>query len=420
MPLRVAVVGSGVSGLVAAHYLSRRHEVTLFEADSRLGGHTHTVDVEVPSGRYAVDTGFIVFNDWTYPNFIRLMKDLGVASQPSDMSFSVKVEKTGLEYNGASLGKLFSQRSNLFRPSFYRMLLDILRFNRESPRLLDADAPEDLALGRYLAERRYSREFIDHYVVPMGSAIWSASVRQMESFPAAYFVRFFKNHGFLSVDDRPRWRTLRGGSRSYIDGMIAPFRDRVRLNSPVRSVRRDPDGVTLNVAGAEARFDHAVLACHSDQSLRMLADAGGTEAELLAAFAYQENEAVLHTDTSVLPSRRAAWASWNYLVPREPGGRVAVTYVMNILQDLTAPETFCVSLNLEERVDPAKVIKRMTYHHPVYTARAVAAQKRWGEISGPNRTHFCGAYWGFGFHEDGVKSALRVCESLGVKVAEAA
>lgn len=415
--MRIAVVGSGISGLVAAHYLSRRHEVSLFEAEGRLGGHTHTVDVEVPSGRYAVDTGFIVFNDWTYPNFIRLMKDLGVAAQPSDMSFSVKVESSGLEYNGTDMNRLFSQRSNLFRPSFYRMILDIVRFNREAPALLDAAGAEDMTLGAYLAENRYSREFTDHYIVPMGSAIWSASVKQMELFPAATFVRFFKNHGFLSVDDRPRWRTIRGGSRSYIDGMIAPFKERVRLNSPVRSVRREADGVTLNVAGAEARFDHVVLASHSDQALRMLADADGTETELLAAFAYQENTTLLHMDTSLLPARRRAWASWNYLVPRAAGERVAVTYVMNILQSLSAPETFCVSLNLEDRIDPAKVIRRMTYHHPVYTARAVAAQARWPEISGRNRTHFCGAYWGFGFHEDGVKSALRVCESLGVKVA---
>lgn len=416
--MKIAVVGSGISGLVAAHYLSRRHEVSLFEAEGRLGGHTHTVDVEVPSGKYAVDTGFIVFNDRTYPNFIKLMKDLGVAAQPSDMSFSVKVEASGLEYNGTDMNRLFSQRGNLFRPSFYRMILDILRFNREAPALLDRADAEDLTLGAYLAENRYSREFVDHYIVPMGSAVWSASVKQMELFPAAYFVRFFKNHGFLSVGDRPQWRAIRGGSRSYIDGMIAPFKERVRLNSPVRSVRRDgADGVTLNVAGAEARFDHVVLAGHSDQALRMLADADGAETELLAAFAYQENTTVLHMDTSLLPARRRAWASWNYLVPRDAGERVAVTYVMNILQSLSAPETFCVSLNLEDRIDPAKVIQRMTYHHPVYTARAVAAQARWGEISGRNRAHFCGAYWGFGFHEDGVKSALRVCDSLGVKVA---
>lgn len=416
--MKIAVVGSGISGLVAAHYLSRRHEVSLFEAEGRLGGHTHTVDVEVPSGKYAVDTGFIVFNDRTYPNFIKLMKDLGVAAQPSDMSFSVKVEASGLEYNGTDMNRLFSQRGNLFRPSFYRMILDILRFNREAPALLDRADAEDLTLGAYLAENRYSREFVNHYIVPMGSAVWSASVKQMELFPAAYFVRFFKNHGFLSVGDRPQWRAIRGGSRSYIDGMIAPFKERVRLNSPVRSVRRDgADGVTLNVAGAEARFDHVVLAGHSDQALRMLSDADGTESELLAAFAYQENTTVLHMDTSLLPARRRAWASWNYLVPRDAGERVAVTYVMNILQSLSAPETFCVSLNLEDRIDPAKVIQRMTYHHPVYTARAVAAQARWGEISGRNRAHFCGAYWGFGFHEDGVKSALRVCDSLGVKVA---
>jgi len=430
--VKIAVVGSGISGLVCAHLLAPAHDVTLFEADDRLGGHTHTVDVETPSGRHALDTGFIVFNDWTYPNFIRLMQKLGVASRPTAMSFSAKDERTGLEYNGTDLNGLFAQRRNLFRPSFYRMIADILRFNKEAPRLLD-EGDDALSLGAYLARGGYSRQFMDHYIIPMGAAIWSASVAQMKDFPARSFVRFFKNHGMLSVGDRPQWRVIQGGSRSYIPAMTAPLKGKICLSTPVLSVRRLDDGVELRVGRGEAvRFDHVIMAGHADQSLGLLSDASDAEKQVLGAFAYQRNDTVLHTDVSVLPRRRRAWASWNYFVPAAPRSRVAgsapqapqvprvarvaVTYNMNILQGLSAPETFCVSLNMEDRLDPAKILQRLTYHHPVYTAQAVAAQARWAEVSGPRRTHFCGAYWGFGFHEDGVKSALRVCETFGAKL----
>ncbi len=411
--MKIAVVGAGISGLVCAHHLSARADVHVFDALAHTGGHTNTVDVKTPSGDYPVDTGFIVFNDRTYPRFIKLMEKLGVAAQPSTMSFSVKSEISGLEYNGTTLNSLFAQRSNLFKPSFYRMVKDILRFNAEAPRLLETDSTDEQTLGDYLARGKYSREFIDHYIVPMGAAIWSAGARQMRDFPVAYFVRFFKNHGMLSVDNRPQWRVIKGGSKTYIPALIAPFKDRLRLNAPVKSVKRTDSGVLVD----GAPFDHVVLAGHADQMLPLLSDATPKEREILGSFSYQENPTVLHTDTSVMPRRRLAWAAWNYLIPAEPQEKVAVTYDMNILQSLEAPETFLVSLNMKHKIDPSKVIKTILYHHPVYTARAVAAQKRWEEISHVRNTHFCGAYWGFGFHEDGVASGERVCGSLGVRIA---
>lgn len=418
--VKVAVVGSGISGLACAYYLSRTAEVHMFESNPYVGGHTNTLEVTVPSGTYAVDTGFIVFNDRTYPRLIRLMEELGVSSQPSNMSFSVKVEKTGLEYNGTSLNSLFAQRRNLLRPSFYRMINDILRFNREAPQILEPGSPSQVTLGVYLAEHNYSREFINHYIVPMGAAIWSAGVDQMQHFPAAYFVQFFKNHGMLSVNDRPQWRVIKKGSRSYIPQITAPFRERIATNTAVRAVRREEKGAIVqferNGQRQEARFDHVIFASHADETLELLKDATADERAILSAFPYQKNETVLHTDTSVMPTRKLAWASWNYLVPEKAQSTVAVTYDMNILQTLSAPETFLVSLNMGDRIDPAKVLKRITYHHPVYTAEGVTAQKSWEKISGLKyHTHFCGAYWGYGFHEDGVVSAERVVESFGVR-----
>jgi len=416
--VKVAVVGSGISGLVCAHLLSREHEVHVFEAADFLGGHTHTVDIQTPSGKFAIDTGFIVFNNWTYPNFVKLLDRMGVRSQESAMSFSVKTEESGLEYNGTDMNRLFAQRSNLFRPSFHRMIRDILRFNRESVKLLEG-SDDLLSLGDYLTTHRYSREFIEDYVIPMGAAVWSSSVEQMLGFPARYFVQFFKNHGFLAVNERPVWRVVSGGSRSYHDPLTTPFRERIRLNTPVLAIQRLDDGVRLKLGGrgvGETDFDQVILASHSDQALKLLSEPSPLEREVLGAFVYQRNETVLHTDTSVMPRRKLAWAAWNYLVPKVRQNTVSVTYDMNILQGIEAPETFLVSLNLETRLDPEKVLRRFTYHHPVYTPRAVGAQKRWSEISGKSRTHFCGAYWGYGFHEDGVSSALRVCESFGVKL----
>lgn len=410
--MRLAIVGTGIAGLAAAHRLHPSHDITVFEAGDHIGGHTHTHDIELGGRHWAIDTGFIVFNDWTYPNFIALMDELGVESQPSSMSFSVRCEKSGLEYNGTTLNTLFAQRRNLFSPSFHRMIRDILRFNREAPGFLET-GDDHTRLGDYLTANRYRQEFREHYIIPMGAAIWSAAPGDMLDFPARYFIRFFHNHGMLSVDDRPQWRVIRGGSRSYVEPLTAPFRERIHLNTPVMRIVRDEQGATVQTAtGSEARFDAVVLACHSDQALAMLDKPTQVEREILGAIPYQENETILHTDASVLPRARRAWAAWNYHIPREACDRVAVTYDMNILQGLEAPETFCVSLNYRDRIDPDRILKRLTYHHPAYTPAGIAAQARHAEISGVNRTYYAGAYWGFGFHEDGVKSGLRVVEQI--------
>ena len=414
--MKLAIVGTGIAGMTAAHLLHDEHDLTIYEAGEYIGGHTNTVEVEREGMTYAVDTGFIVFNDWTYPNFIGLLDRLGVASQPSDMSFSVRCEDTGLEYNGTSLNRLFAQRRNLLRPSFYRMIRDILRFNRESVKLLDEPGPGP-SLGAYLEQNRYSPPFIRNYIIPMAGAIWSAGPSAIWRYPARYLVQFFKNHGMLSVDARPTWRVITGGSQRYVEKLVRPFRERIRLQSPVEAIIRDSHGVEVRShdrAGTShtARFDGVVLACHSDQALALLADPSPLERDILGAIRYQANEAILHTDQSLLPRRRRAWAAWNYHLLPTPADRVLVTYHMNTLQRLRASCDFCVTLNRPDAIDPAQILKRITYHHPVFTPEAIAAQQRHREINGQRRTWYCGAYWGFGFHEDGVKSAMMACESL--------
>lgn len=412
--MNIAVVGAGISGLVAAHLLDKEHDVTVFEAEGRIGGHTHTVDVEAGGQRFAVDTGFIVFNEETYPNFLALLGRLGVASQPSMMSFGVKCERTGVEYSPSSLDRMFAQRRNLLRPSFWQMVRDILRFRREAPGIL-RERDGETTLRTYLSKAGYSREFTDRFLVPMGASIWSADPELFLEFPVRAFVRFFENHRFLSLQDQPVWRVIRGGSREYLEPLARPFRDSVRLNATVESVRRFENHVEVKSRnGGCERFDQVVLAAHSDQALQMLADPSEAEREILGAIPYQANRAVLHTDTSLLPAHRKAWAAWNYLIPRERKDAPAVTYDMNILQGLAAPVEFLVTLNCEERIDAAKVLRRMTYHHPVYTPGGFAAQARKEEISGVRRTWYCGAYWGWGFHEDGVNSGIDVCRRLGV------
>lgn len=411
--MKIAIIGTGIAGLTAAYLLSADHDLTVFETNDYVGGHTHTVQVDTVHGTYAVDTGFIVFNDWTYPNFIKLLSRLGVPSQPSNMSFSVKCERTGLEYSGTSLNTLFAQRRNLLRPAFHRMLRDILRFNREAPTLLQ-NTKTNFTLGSYLTERQYSQAFIDQYLIPMSASIWSADPRQMFAVPACFLVQFFHNHGMLSVNERPQWRVVVGGSQEYVKRLTARFRDRIRLRSPVWQVTRYPTYVSIKSAGHEAeRFDQVIIATHSDQALAMLADPSAAEQEVLSALPYQPNEAALHIDDSLLPRTRRAWASWNYHRLRGEQSQVAITYNMNMLQSLQAPQTFCVTLNQTAAIDPSKIIQKMTYHHPIYTQAGVAAQKRHAEINGANRTFFCGAYWGYGFHEDGVNSALAVCQYFG-------
>jgi uncharacterized protein len=410
--MRIAIIGAGISGMLAAYRLCRDHEITVFESGSYIGGHTHTVDLLAKGRPYAIDTGFIVHNDWTYPNFVALLKELGVASQPSDMSFSVRCEDTGLEYNGTSINSLFAQRLNLLRPSFLRMVRDIVRFSSQAPALLTAQAA-DLSLGDYLHENRYSRFFIENYIIPMGAAVWSSQPSDMLRMPARFLVEFFANHGFLSVNNRPTWRVIQGGAREYVKKLTARYAARIRLDTPVDSLQRQPHQVSLRLKnGSVEHFDQVFIACHSDQALALLADATPAEREILGAIAYQENEALLHTDTRLMPRKRLAWAAWNYHIPRQPVERVAVTYNMNILQSLQAPVQFMLSLNRADDIDPEQVLGAYTYHHPVFTAAAVAAQRRRPEIDGVRRTYYCGAYWGYGFHEDGVKSAQTSLEEF--------
>lgn len=404
--MRIAVIGTGIAGNVAAYYLAKKHDVTVYEANSYIGGHTHTHDIDWAGKRYAVDTGFIVFNYWTYPKFTSLLEELGVEVQASDMSFSVKCEKTGLEYNGTSLNTLFAQRRNFLRPSFYRMIGEILRFNRESPKLLQDDC-DKTSLGDYLAANGYSSAFIEHYIIPMGSAIWSADPRQMQHFPARFFIRFFHNHGMLNVKDRPTWYVIKGGSREYVGKLIKGYRDRIRLNSRVVSVKRHGTHVEIKTADHPSeKYDYVFIAGHSDQALQILADPSRAEREVLGAIPYQKNEAILHTDAGLLPKRRLAWAAWNYHIVPEDTGRASLTYNMNILQGLSSETPFCVTLNHTDAIDESRIIQRMEYDHPVFTQQGIAAQARHSEINGANRTFYCGAYWRNGFHEDGVVSAL--------------
>lgn len=411
--MKLAVVGTGISGMVAASILSREHEVHVFEANDRVGGHTHTVDVEIEGSRFAVDTGFIVHNTRTYPKLIQIFDQLGVPTRETSMSFSVNEEASEIEYSSRSI---FARRRNALSPRVVRMVHDILRFNREAASVLVGPGAND-TLGAMLDARGYSRAFIDLYIIPMGAAIWSTDPSRMLSFPARSFVRFLMNHGLTSLTDRPTWRVVEGGSREYVRKLIEPFARRIRLNSPVRRISRELEGVTITAGGeAPERFDRVVIAAHSDQALAMLADPSFEERAILGAIEYQPNETVLHTDISLLPKRRRAWASWNYLVPRDPRNRVIMTYDMNALQGIdTAPVTFCVSLNADERIDPSKVLYRTTYHHPLFTPESVAAQARIDEISGVRNTYYCGAYWRYGFHEDGVVSAIAVAEKFGLE-----
>jgi predicted NAD/FAD-binding protein len=409
--VRIAIVGGGIAGLVAAYHLSRRHEVTVFEAEGYAGGHTNTVDVELGDERHRIDTGFIVFNHRTYPQFTRLLEGLGVATQPTTMSFSVHCERTAFEYNGTSLNGLFAQRGNLLRPSFYRMLRDIARFNRRGP-----DQVARLAsptVGAFLEASGYGPEFRDRYLVPMGAAIWSCPPHTFLDFPMPFVIDFFRNHGMLQVHHRPVWRVVTGGSASYVDALTRSFAGRIRLGCPVRAVRRGPDAVCIRLANRVESFDEVVLACHSDQALALLEDPLADERRLLSAFPYQANDVVLHTDTRMLPRRPLAWAAWNYRIPATPGQTVNVTYNMNILQQIRSRHTFCVSLNPGQQIAEETVLRRFTYHHPVYTVGRDEAARQHHLLIRRNRTSFCGAYWGFGFHEDGVRSALAVASAYG-------
>lgn len=404
--MKIAIIGSGIAGNTLAHHLYQQHDITVFEANAHIGGHTHTHEIEMFGQQYCVDTGFIVFNDRTYPNFITMLEQVGVKYQASNMSFSVRCEKTGLEYNGTSFNSLFAQRRNFFKPSFYGMILDILRFNQEALALLNSES--EITLGDYLTQNKYKKNFIDHYIIPMAAAIWSTDAANMLDFPARFLVRFFHNHGFLTVNNRPQWRTITGGSARYAEALTAPFKSNIQLNSPIESVKRLQSKVLVKPKNAaEQSFDYVFFACHSDEALAILRqDATTKEREILSAIPYQENTVYLHHDSRMLPKRKLAWAAWNYHITQVPSNKVQVTYNMNILQNIQSPEPLLVTLNHIDSIDPAKVIKKLKYHHPLYTIAGASAQAKHAEISGHNRTGYAGAYWRNGFHEDGVVSAL--------------
>lgn len=432
--MRIAIIGSGIAGLSCAHVLGPHHEVTLFEAADRLGGHSNTVTVNDPTaGDIGVDTGFIVHNDRNYPNLVRLFDELDVPVQDTEMSFGVTDRSTGFTYRATNAATLFADKRNLLRPAMWRMLIDITRFYRAGNKLLDAadagDSDIDItqSIGEFLAAGRYSESFRNFHLIPMGASVWSADPDTFDAFPAVSLLRFLRNHGLLSVGDRPQWRTVTGGSREYVDAIAKGFLGTLRLSAPVTSVAR-VDGavsVTAQTDGKSAStslsttetFDRVIFACHSDQVLQILADATPTEKDVLGAIRYQPNRATLHTDTSVLSPVRAAWSAWNYDRPQvgvDPSGVSTLTYDMTDLQRLSGTHRYLVSLNSDHRIDPGSVLASFEYAHPVFDGPAMAAQQRFDEIDGMNNTHFCGAYWSYGFHEDGIASGLRVCKRLGV------
>jgi predicted NAD/FAD-binding protein len=411
--MKIAIVGAGISGLVSAYLLWADHEITIYEAQQHIGGHTNTVPIFFNGRKYEIDTGFIVYNKKNYPNFSKLLDRLGVPTQKTSMSFSVRCEQSGREFNGTSVNQLFAQRSNLFRPDFYKMIVDILKFNRDAKIFLQ-NGDFEVTFGEFLEKGGYSAQLREDYAIPMTAAIWSGSRSQVLETPFLFIARFYENHGMLELDDRPQWRVIQGGSHNYVGPLVSLFRDRIRLLCPVKSIARNKTGLAIKDANGDSfHYDNVIMATHSNQALQLLESPTPDERDILSPLAYQDNEVVLHWDTSLLPKRQLAWASWNYFKTRDSSCRATVTYNMNILQGIQSDTVFCVSLNMTDRIDPAKIIRRFNYSHPVFSLRAIEAQKHLAQINGVNKTYFCGAYWGSGFHEDGVNSALNVCRYFG-------
>lgn len=415
--MKIAIIGSGISGLTAAYLLNRKHDVTIFEANDYIGGHTHTHKVNIDGKKYSVDTGFIVYNERTYPNFIKLLDLLNVERQLSTMGFSVKSISKDYEYAGESLNSLFAKRSNIFRFGFLRMLYEMYHFGKKADSSgigLDAS----VTLGDYLKKEKYSGEFINYFIIPMGAAIWSTPANKVLNMPAYFFIKFFYNHGMLETINRPNWWVIKNGSSEYIKKMIRGFENKINLSTPVKTVARKNEGIEIQLAKKDEtlKFDSVIFATHSDQALEMLENPTDTEKDILSSIPYQKNEVLLHTDSSVLPRRKLSWASWNYQLDSDPALPVVLTYNMNILQSINCKETLCVTLNDHNSVDETKILKKITYHHPLFNVKSIEAQKRKSEISGVNNTHYCGAYWRNGFHEDGVVSALDVCKDFGEQI----
>ncbi|TWX53630.1 NAD(P)/FAD-dependent oxidoreductase [Colwellia hornerae] len=415
----IAVIGSGISGLTAAYLLSKKHKVTVFEKNDRVGGHTATVDIELAAEKFAIDTGFIVFNNKTYPNYLALLSEIGIGKQATEMSFSVHNCQTGLEYNGHNLDTLFAQRRNIFKPKFWFLVKEILRFNKLCKNIYkQSDYRDGLTLGRFLTENNFSAFFAEHYILPMAAAIWSSSLAQMEDVEFKFFVQFFHNHGLLNIADRPQWYVIPKGSRSYLTPLCEPFKDSINLNADISGITRNNDKVHLHFnEQASQTFDEVVIACHSDEALALLNDATDSENSILSAMPYSANSVILHTDKTLLPDREKAWASWNYQLSQDRSKAASVTYNMNILQGIKSPHTFCVTLNQKEDIDPKLILREFTYHHPIFSADSITAQKRRPLICGVNHTHFAGAYWHNGFHEDGVRSAVEVANKFECYIA---
>ncbi|MGO2274634.1 NAD(P)-binding protein [Pseudoalteromonas sp. MIP2626] len=414
---KIAIIGTGVSGLTCGHLLHKHYDVTLFEKNNYIGGHTATVDVQVDGIEHAIDTGFIVFNNRTYPYFEKLLARIGVDKQETEMSFSVHNDATGFEYNGHTFTSLFAQRRNIFRPQFWRLLYDIVRFNKLCKTIHEQGSYKaDHSLGELLSEHNFNDFFKYHYILPMGAAIWSTSIKEMQNVGVEFFVKFFFNHGLLDVVNRPQWYVIPGGSRQYINPLIRGFADKIKLNTDIKSVTRAADKVTIVFAnGEQSEFDKVIFACHSNQALALLGDASEQEKSVLGAIPYTENSVVLHTDTNLLPDRKAAWASWNYLLNNNTDKAAVVTYQMNILQGLQSDTQFCVTLNHLQGIEKSKILREFTYHHPVFNQESIAAQQQKHSIDGKNNSYFCGAYWYNGFHEDGVHSGVDVAKQLGVE-----
>ena len=414
---RIAIIGSGISGLTTAYLLHKSHEITLFEANDYIGGHTHTVKVAQGEQSYDIDTGFIVCNDRNYPNFLKLMDKLNIAMQPTEMSFSVRNNPLGLEYNGHNLNTLFSQRRNLLRPKFYRLIRDILYFNEAAKKAIEEGIAENITLDTFVNQQSLSDIFKNNYLLPMAAAIWSCSMEQAGEFPLQFFLKFFLNHGLLDIKNRPQWCAVKGGSKAYIDPMTSGFKDQIRLSTPVNSVVRDDSWIEVNHATGKETFDQLVFACHSDQALDLLKNASIEEKAILGELLYQQNDVILHSDASLMPKKSLSWASWNFLAgEQEHNDPTLVTYCMNILQGIASDQPFLVSLNARHKIDPEKIIGEYNYTHPVYSVAGMEAQSRRNEISGVGRIHYCGAYWYNGFHEDGVRSALDIGEKFGVSL----
>ena len=415
---KVAIIGSGISGLTCGYLLSKKHDVHMFEANDYIGGHTATIDVELNNKNYAIDTGFIVFNDRTYPNFEKLLSQINISPYPTEMSFSVHNELTALEYNGHSFSSLFAQKRNLFNPQFWRFLAEIIKFNRRCHQLYNSDTYPDINLGEFLNQQGFSTFFCEHYILPMGAAIWSASLDDAKAFSIKFFIQFFHHHGLLNIINRPQWYVLKDGSRSYIPELTAAFKHQIYLSTPVTSVKRENNQIQLQINQGEWQtFDKVIFACHSDQALSLLDTPTQDEQQVLSNLCYQKNDVVLHTDRKLLPTRRKAWASWNYRLDGNKTRPSSVTYNMNILQRLPANSPlFLVTLNQTEQINHNKIIRQFVYEHPVFNQQSQQAQQRKNDICGHNNTFYAGAYWHNGFHEDGVKSALNVCKKLGVSL----